>query len=69
MIIGKSLYEGNLLNCQFSRFFLNQIVEKSNQFDDLKNLDPEIYKNLMELKDYEGNVEDFDLYFTIDEQY
>jgi hypothetical protein len=39
MIVGKSLYEGNLLNAPFSRFFLNKMVEKSNQVDDLKGLD------------------------------
>jgi HECT-domain (ubiquitin-transferase) len=30
MIVGKSLYEGNLLNAFFARFFLNKMVDKSN---------------------------------------
>ena len=35
MIVGKALYEGVLLKCRFARFFLNKIVDKSNQVDDL----------------------------------
>jgi hypothetical protein len=35
MIVGKSLYEGNLLNANFARFFLNKMVDKQNQVDDL----------------------------------
>ena len=39
MIVGKALYEGVLLKCRFARFFLNKIVSKSNQVDDLKAID------------------------------
>jgi len=30
MIVGKAIYEGNLLNLNFTRFFLNSIVDKQN---------------------------------------
>jgi HECT-domain (ubiquitin-transferase) len=30
MIVGKSLYVGNLMNANFARFFLNKMVDKSN---------------------------------------
>ena len=39
MIVGKALYEGVLLKCRLARFFLNKVVSKSNQVDDLKAID------------------------------
>ena len=39
MIVGKALYEEILLKCPLAPFFLNAIVGKSNQIDDLKTLD------------------------------
>eukprot|EP00350_Pseudokeronopsis_sp_OXSARD2_P009173 CAMPEP_0170555032 /NCGR_PEP_ID=MMETSP0211-20121228/12892_1 /TAXON_ID=311385 /ORGANISM="Pseudokeronopsis sp., Strain OXSARD2" /LENGTH=39 /DNA_ID= /DNA_START= /DNA_END= /DNA_ORIENTATION= len=39
------------------------MVHKSNSIDDLKELDPEIYNNLIYLKYYNGNVEDLGLTF------
>ena len=30
MIVGKALFEGTLLKCNFARFFLNKMVDKSN---------------------------------------
>mmetsp|Transcript_33248 Transcript_33248/g.24429 ORF Transcript_33248/g.24429 Transcript_33248/m.24429 type:complete len:96 (-) Transcript_33248:452-739(-) len=43
------------------------MVLKSNSVDDLKELDPEIYNNLIFLKYYEGNVEDLGLTFEVNE--
>jgi len=63
MIVGKALYEGTLLKSSFAKFFLNKMVHKSNSIDDLKELDPEIYNNLIYLKYYNGNVEDLGLTF------
>ena len=42
-IVGKALYEGVLLKVRFAKFFLLPLISKSNQFDDLKSLDPQIY--------------------------
>jgi len=39
MMVGRALYEGVLLKCRFSKFFLNKMVDKSNQVDDLKAID------------------------------
>ena len=72
--MGKAIFEGILLKCSFARFFLNKFAENPgsitgsrNQVDDLSSLDPEIYKNLMMLKYYEGNAEDLGLTFAINE--
>jgi hypothetical protein len=67
MIVGKAIFEGILLKCTFSRFFLNKMVEKGNSVDDLQTLDPDLYNNLMYLKYYEGDAEDLGLNFTISE--
>jgi len=39
MIVGKALFEGTLLNCNFTTFFLNRFVDKGNLIDELKALD------------------------------
>lgn len=66
MIVGKALYEGVLLKCRFARFFLNKIVSKSNQVDDLKAIDQQLYDNLMQVKYYEDSpVEDLGLTMTV----
>ena len=67
MIVGKAMYEGILLKTNFAKFFLNKLVKKSNSVDDLKELDPEIYNNLMYLKYYEGNVEDLGLTMAVND--
>lgn len=74
MIVGKAIYEGVLLKCNFARFFLNRFTEKAtgssrNQVDDLRLLDPDLYNNLMKLKYYEGNAEDLCLTFIIEEDF
>lgn len=53
MVVGKALFEGTLLKCNFAKFFLNKFLDKSNSVDDLKTLDPDLYNNLMYLKYYD----------------
>ena len=66
MIVGKALYEGVLLKCRFARFFLNKIVSKSNQVDDLKAIDQQLYDNLMMVKYYDDSgIEDLGLTMTV----
>ncbi len=77
MIVGKAIYEGILLKASFARFFLNRFGDNPgtitggtrNTIDDLQALDPELYKNLMMVKYYDGNVEDLGLTFAIEEDY
>ena len=66
MIVGKALLEGVLLTANFATFFLNHMVSKSNQVDDLKALDPQLYENLLRIKYYDGgNVEDLGLTMAV----
>ncbi|KAG1456477.1 hypothetical protein G6F46_003782 [Rhizopus delemar] len=65
LIIGKAVYEGILLDVPFASFFLKKCLGKVNYLDDLSSLDPELYRGLLTLKNYDGNVEDLSLDFTI----
>ncbi|KAG5436846.1 hypothetical protein PCANB_001668 [Pneumocystis canis] len=68
-LIGKCIYETILLDVTFAPFFLTKLLGGINYVDDLLDLDPELYKGLMFLKRYTGDVEnDFSLNFTIIEQ-
>ncbi|KAF9427442.1 hypothetical protein BGZ94_004884 [Podila epigama] len=67
-ILGKALYEGILIDAAFAGFFLSKCLGQVNYLDDLPSLDPELYRGLMFLKNYEGNVEDLSLFFTVDDQ-
>ncbi|KAI8331155.1 HECT-domain-containing protein [Chlamydoabsidia padenii] len=67
LIIGKALYEGILLDVAFAEFFLKKCLGKTNYLDDLPSLDPELYKGLIQVKNFDGNVEDLCLDFTLTE--
>ncbi|KAK9429659.1 hypothetical protein V1505DRAFT_329875 [Lipomyces doorenjongii] len=74
-VIGKALYQGILVEVSFAQFFLSKWQVQNNTvfgngfrntFDDLWSLDPELYRGLIKLKKYQGDVEsDFGLNFTI----
>ncbi|PWN40258.1 HECT-domain-containing protein [Ceraceosorus guamensis] len=68
-VLGKAMYEGILVDIKFARFFLSKWLGKQGYFDDLASLDsldPNLYKGLMYLKNYTGDVEaDLALNFTV----
>ena len=67
-MLGKAMYDCILVESQFSVVFLNVLLGKLNEFDDLLFLDEQMYKSLKQLKDMAGrgdNVEDLDLYFVV----
>ncbi|KAK9466997.1 hypothetical protein V1512DRAFT_238690 [Lipomyces arxii] len=74
-IISKAIYQGILVEVSFAQFFLSKWQVQNNKvfgsgfrntFDDLWSLDPELYKGLIKLKRYVGDVEsDFGLNFTV----
>lgn len=68
-IVGISLVEDIKIWPNFNTFFLNNILGIENSFIELKNYDPEYFKNLVNLKNYQGDIEnDFGLNFTIDDE-
>ena len=68
-IIGKCLYEGILVDVEFSLFFLQKLSGIiDNSFDDMYSLDPEVYNSLIKLYNYPGDVEELSLDFTISQK-
>ncbi|GIL45377.1 hypothetical protein Vafri_2627 [Volvox africanus] len=66
LMFGKALYEGILLPVPFAHFFVARLQGRQPLFDDLSSLDPELHKNLLMVKRYEGDVSDMCLSFSAD---
>eukprot|EP00252_Welwitschia_mirabilis_P024162 TRINITY_DN7059_c0_g3_i3.p1 TRINITY_DN7059_c0_g3~~TRINITY_DN7059_c0_g3_i3.p1 ORF type:complete len:797 (+),score=144.37 TRINITY_DN7059_c0_g3_i3:224-2392(+) len=67
-IVGKALYEGILLDYSFSHVFVRKLLGRYSFLDELSSVDPELHRNLMYLKHYEGDVRDLALDFTVTEE-
>ncbi|XP_045160514.2 ubiquitin-protein ligase E3C-like [Mercenaria mercenaria] len=66
-MLGKAIYENMLVELPFASFFLSKILSRhSGDLDihHLASLDPEMYKNLLFLKHYDGDIKDLGLDFT-----
>lgn len=63
----QALYENMLVELPFAGFFLSKLLGTSADVDihHLASLDPEVYKNLLFLKSYDGDVEELGLNFTV----
>ncbi|PKU78379.1 E3 ubiquitin-protein ligase UPL7 [Dendrobium catenatum] len=67
-VVGKALYDGILLDYSFSLVFVQKLLGQYSFLDELSTLDSELYRNLMYLKHYDGDVEDLSLDFTVTEE-
>lgn len=70
-VLGKALFENLTVQPQFAHFFLSFINGKynfMNLIDDLNTYDPELYKNLMFLKSFDGDIADLCLSFSVSEE-
>ncbi|KAF9591719.1 hypothetical protein IFM89_006065 [Coptis chinensis] len=68
-IVGKALYEGILLDYSFSHVFVQKLLGRYSFLDELSTLDPELYRNLMYVKNYNGEVMELSLDFTVTDEY
>ncbi|KAF8095457.1 hypothetical protein N665_0332s0039 [Sinapis alba] len=64
-LLAKAMFEGILVDIPFATFFLSKLKQKYNYLNDLPSLDPELYRHLIFLKRYKGNISDLELYFVI----
>ncbi|KAH8666750.1 HECT-domain-containing protein [Xylariales sp. PMI_506] len=72
-VVGKCMYEGILIDIAFASFFLlkwasggqSSAADFRASLNDLRDLDPDLYKGLINLKNYPGDVTDLALDFTI----
>ncbi|PSR92481.1 E3 ubiquitin-protein like [Actinidia chinensis var. chinensis] len=64
-VLAKAMFEGILVDIPFATFFLSKLKQKYNYLNDLPSLDPELYRHLIFLKRYEGDISELELYFVI----
>ncbi|ESQ48207.1 hypothetical protein EUTSA_v10019984mg [Eutrema salsugineum] len=64
-LLAKAMFEGILVDIPFATFFLSKLKQKYNYLNDLPSLDPELYRHLIFLKRYKGNISELELYFVI----
>jgi len=63
-ILGKALLEGICVDIPFAPFFIGKLFNRVSKVEDLYILDSELYKNLMFMKHYKGNISDLALTFS-----
>jgi hypothetical protein len=69
-VLGKALFENITLQPQFAHFFLAFMHGRynfTNLINDLSTLDADLFKNLVFLKNYEGDIADLSLTFSVDD--
>ncbi|OQR75738.1 ubiquitin-protein ligase E3C-like, partial [Tropilaelaps mercedesae] len=68
-MLGKAIYESMLVELPLAEFFLSKLLLRHNSSDldihHLASLDPLLYKNLLYLKSYEGDVSELGLDFAV----
>lgn len=67
-MLGKALYENLLVEVPLAGFFLSKLLGRSSssaEIHHLDSLDPELCRNLLSLKTYQGDVQDLGLDFTV----
>ncbi|CAK8531517.1 unnamed protein product [Lathyrus sativus] len=64
-LLAKAMFEGILVDLPFATFFLSKLKQKHNYLNDLPSLDPELYRHLIFLKRFEGDISELELYFVI----
>ncbi|EDQ84653.1 uncharacterized protein MONBRDRAFT_30034 [Monosiga brevicollis MX1] len=64
-IVGRALRAEMLVDLTFCNFFLTQILGGRVSLNELRDLDAELYQNLVQVKDYAGDVSELDLTFTV----
>ncbi|OAR02634.1 hypothetical protein LLEC1_06954 [Akanthomyces lecanii] len=75
-IVGKCMYEGILVDLNFAGFFLlkwpssgpNEENKYKGSINDLRDMDEELYKGMLRLKNYPGDVAELGIDFTVTDQ-
>lgn len=63
-LVGKAIFENILVDLPLAEFFLAKLLVDRASAHYLKSLDPVLYRNLLYLRDYKGDVSDLGLDFT-----
>lgn len=65
LVIGKAIFEGIVVEPCFASFFLAKLLGKHNFYYDLQSLDPALFANLQQLKNYSGDASELSLSFVV----
>ena len=68
MMVGKALYEGILQDINLAPFFAAKILGVPRTIDDIASLDEELHRGCVQILEYDGNVADLCLDFTVSEE-
>ena len=68
-LLGRCIAEGILLEVALASVVLQRMVGQGRVLSDLRELDEGLYNALMQVKRYEGDVEDLSLSFSVDEEF
>ncbi|EGT34702.1 CBN-OXI-1 protein [Caenorhabditis brenneri] len=70
-MLGKAVYEGIVVDVQLAPVLLAAVLGSHRlcAFDELSQLDPELYRSLTFVKRYEGDMADLSLTFSVDEDF
>jgi len=63
-LVGKGIYEMVLLEPQFCRVFLNRLLGRINEADDVAALDKELHRNMLQIKE-SPNIDELNLTFSV----
>ncbi|KAJ0963179.1 hypothetical protein J5N97_028301 [Dioscorea zingiberensis] len=67
-VVGKALYDGILLDYSFSLVFVQKLLGRYSFLDELSALDSELYRSLIYVKNFDGDVAELSLDFTVTEE-
>eukprot|EP00931_Biecheleriopsis_adriatica_P076734 TRINITY_DN50416_c0_g1_i1.p1 TRINITY_DN50416_c0_g1~~TRINITY_DN50416_c0_g1_i1.p1 ORF type:complete len:1032 (-),score=183.06 TRINITY_DN50416_c0_g1_i1:119-3157(-) len=62
-VVGKAIYEMMLLEPQFSRAFLNRILGRQNDVDDVASIDRDLHRGMLRMHEHE-NIDELGLSFS-----
>ena len=65
LVLTVCLLQGVLIELPLAGFFLKKMRNPHSDVNDLVTLDPELYRNLMFMRDYNGDFADLALTFTV----
>ncbi|CAI5446236.1 unnamed protein product [Caenorhabditis angaria] len=70
-MLGKAVYEGIVVDVQLAPVLLAAVLGSHRlcAFDELSQLDPELYRSLTFVKRYEGDMSELSLTFSVDEDF
>jgi len=67
-VLGKALFDGQLVSAHMIRHLYKHLLGWPLMFEDIEMIDNEVYKSLLQMFEYQGDIEDLCLDFTVTEE-